>query len=155
MMKPPSSVFQLPGFLQRCSNLNSFHTKLNTKLKPYTEGEENTINKDLEEIIDFKTRNTSSWVIETKVNSLCLKYNILTKDERAKFLSSLATRYAVNHDKICQANNPNQLISRERALKDALTPPYINWMADPSPRGMANSSGIMINYRQVNIRKQF
>lgn len=23
----------------------------------------------------------------------------------------------------------------------------INWMADPSPRGMANSCGIMVNYR--------
>lgn len=29
----------------------------------------------------------------------------------------------------------------------------INWMADPSPRGMANSCGVMVNYRQVNIRK--
>lgn len=23
----------------------------------------------------------------------------------------------------------------------------INWMADPSPRGVANSCGIMVNYR--------
>jgi len=25
----------------------------------------------------------------------------------------------------------------------------INWMADPSPRGVANSCGIMVNYRYI------
>lgn len=65
MMKPPSTFFQLPSHIRRCSNLNLFHTKLNAKIKPQSEGEENnTINKDLEEIIDFKTKNNSSWIIE-------------------------------------------------------------------------------------------
>lgn len=28
----------------------------------------------------------------------------------------------------------------------------INWMADPSPRGVANSCGIMVNYRYTYIK---
>lgn len=29
----------------------------------------------------------------------------------------------------------------------------INWMADPSPRGVANSCGIMVNYRCVPLKR--
>lgn len=28
----------------------------------------------------------------------------------------------------------------------------INWMADPSPRGVANSCGIMVNYRYIYLK---
>jgi hypothetical protein len=33
-------------------------------------------------------------------------------------------------------------------LRNGATLWRLNWLADPSPRGMANSCGIMVNYRQ-------
>ncbi|XP_058809041.1 malonyl-CoA decarboxylase, mitochondrial-like [Phymastichus coffea] len=122
--------------LKQCANVNAYLIKINVRQKAQSVRDEHPINKELKEIIDFKATNNSSWIAESKVNSLCLKYNKLNKDERAKFLTSLATQYAVDHDRICQLakrlacnepNNPNQLIARERALKDTLTPPY-HWL---------------------------
>ncbi|KAJ8683463.1 hypothetical protein QAD02_019255 [Eretmocerus hayati] len=134
-MKLPTTIVLQTRFLCRCIHLSSYRDKLKQKVDDST-NEENSIEKELALIIDFKATNNSSWIVEKKVNFLCMKFNHLPKEEKTKFLNLLATKYAVDHDRIChfakriacnEPNNQNQLVARERALKDALTPPY-QWL---------------------------
>ncbi|KAL7299800.1 hypothetical protein TKK_0007544 [Trichogramma kaykai] len=90
--------------------------------------------EELDRVIGLRTKNnSSSWVVESNVSALHSKYDELSKEDKAKFLSLLATRHAVNHDRICELSKKlactepsslNRLLTREKALKDALQPPY-------------------------------
>ncbi|XP_033215871.1 malonyl-CoA decarboxylase, mitochondrial-like isoform X2 [Belonocnema kinseyi] len=95
-----------------------------------------SVNEELKEIIGFKDTDISNWIVEAKVKSLCYKYSLLPKMKRENLLSTLASEYAVDHTVIChmsqklactELNNQSQLITRERSLRNLLTPPY-HWL---------------------------
>ncbi|KAK0173743.1 hypothetical protein PV328_006893 [Microctonus aethiopoides] len=95
-----------------------------------------TITDDLDEIFKFKDTNISNWIVESKVDALCRNYGNLSSENKHDFLWTLALKYAVNHEHICNLanklsceknDNDHQLLLRENALKKALTPKY-HWL---------------------------
>ncbi|KAK0168679.1 hypothetical protein PV327_002455 [Microctonus hyperodae] len=95
-----------------------------------------TIIDDLDEIFKFKDTNISNWIVESKVDALCRSYDNLSLENKHEFLWSLALKYAVDHEHICNLanrlaceknDNDHQLLLRENALKKALTPKY-HWL---------------------------
>ncbi|XP_046418541.1 malonyl-CoA decarboxylase, mitochondrial-like [Neodiprion fabricii] len=79
--------------------------------------------------------NTSNWIVETKIQSLCNAYVALSKNDKETFLRTLASKYAVDHDVVrkmafnlaCDEKkqlDERQMINGERTLKNVLTPKY-------------------------------
>lgn len=87
----------------------------------------------------FKLReipNTSNWLVEAKLQTLCNTYVALSQDDKKTYIRTLASKYAVDHDVVRQTalklvreeNQPErQLINGERNLKNVLTPRY-QWL---------------------------
>ncbi|XP_011051585.1 PREDICTED: malonyl-CoA decarboxylase, mitochondrial-like [Acromyrmex echinatior] len=94
------------------------------------------VDEQLQEIFKFKDTKISNWIIENKAHALCISYTESNKDNRQWILCTLASRYAVQHNDICQVakklvctepENERQMIVHERALKNILTPAY-HWL---------------------------
>ncbi|XP_011298516.1 malonyl-CoA decarboxylase, mitochondrial [Fopius arisanus] len=111
------------NFTSRCPGIRGFSSELN-------------IPEDLDEIFRFKDTNMSNWIVESKVRTLCCVYKNLSLEEKKNFLWTLAHQYSVDHREICtkaerlleiEGNDERQLMLKERALKNALTPQY-QWL---------------------------
>ncbi|KAG5325428.1 DCMC protein, partial [Pseudoatta argentina] len=94
------------------------------------------VDEQLQEIFKFKDTKISNWIIENKAHALCISYTESNNDNRQWILRTLASRYAVQHNDICQVakklvctepENERQMIVHERALKNILTPSY-HWL---------------------------
>ncbi|XP_071651954.1 malonyl-CoA decarboxylase, mitochondrial isoform X1 [Temnothorax longispinosus] len=94
------------------------------------------VDEELREIFRFKDTKISNWIIENKARALCVRYTESNKDNRQQILRTLASRYAVQHDDICQVakrlvctepENERQMIVHEKTLKNVLTPAY-HWL---------------------------
>ncbi|XP_014216626.1 malonyl-CoA decarboxylase, mitochondrial-like [Copidosoma floridanum] len=133
-----SILLQQPKLLRCHPTLHLFHSNVIARFEDNAGAQknENQINEELANIINLRKSNYSSWIIESKIDSLCKRYNALNTDDRSKFLLLLARKYTIDHEKICEIakriactkpNDPSQLISREKALKEALVAPY-HWL---------------------------
>ncbi|XP_020291205.1 malonyl-CoA decarboxylase, mitochondrial-like [Pseudomyrmex gracilis] len=94
------------------------------------------VDEDLRKIFELRNTKISNWIIEDKARALCARYTENDKENRQRILRTLASRYAVQHDNICQvakkllcteSENVRQIVVHERTLRNVLTPAY-HWL---------------------------
>ncbi|KAK6641427.1 hypothetical protein RUM44_013138 [Polyplax serrata] len=96
----------------------------------------------LKEIIEYRNRNVSSWVVEGKVRKLCGFYRCFLKDHKNEFINVLSKDYAVNHKEVLklsqvlakyselpetEINSDAKILRNEDQLRNFLTPEY-SWL---------------------------
>ncbi|EEB17700.1 malonyl-CoA decarboxylase, putative [Pediculus humanus corporis] len=96
----------------------------------------------LKEVLEYRKKNISSWIVESKVKQLCSFYKCLIKNHRNEFIQVLSKDYAVNHYKVFQlsetlakcsnisesdAKSDAKILKNEDQLRTILTPQY-SWL---------------------------
>lgn len=113
----------------------------NLRRRSSTAEDEQRLKNLLQEILDYRDTNVSSWIVESKVKNLCTAYKFLLKTHRDGFLKALAFDHAVDHPIVCKAaksllyieqkledeGNKRQIVKAEERLKNLLTPQY-SWL---------------------------
>lgn len=91
--------------------------------------------EQLKEIFKLRNTNVSTWIVEDKIQNLCLTYIESEKKQRQYFLEILSMEYAVDHNSVCETAqklftepcNERQMIIHEKNLRNVLIPPY-QWL---------------------------
>ncbi|XP_069689854.1 malonyl-CoA decarboxylase, mitochondrial-like [Periplaneta americana] len=117
-----------------------FPSSENLVRRPSTIEDEQKVKNLLKEILAYQDTNVSSWIVESKVKTLCAAYKYLLKPHRDGFLKVLACEHAVDHQMVCKAAKSlvslelhedecdrRQVMKGEERLKNLLTPQY-SWL---------------------------